>query len=87
MQVRKAKCTWRENQDPEWSGESLQRIFHNDSIYPPAIFQDLVEYAWKEWRSGEIDDAQVKIELNELADWLNAITEAKPNTEFWGKYF
>lgn len=87
MQVRSAKCRWRENLDPEWSGETLEQIMNNDSIYPPAIFQSLVEHVWKEWRKSEINDGQVNAELNELATWLNIITRAKPDTEFWHKYF
>lgn len=87
MQGRNAKCRWLEDSDPEWSGEPLKHIMSNDKIYPPEIFQGLIEHAWKEWRNGEINDEQVKVELNELASWLNIITQAKPATEFWRKYF
>lgn len=85
--ARSTQCTWRDNLDPEWSGESLRHILENDSIYPPATFQDLVEHAWKSWRNGELDAAAVNEELQALANWLNAITSAKPDTEFWKKYF
>lgn len=84
---RSAKCTWRENLDPEWSGECLDGILQNDLIYPPSIFPRLIKHAWLSWRSGEIDDAAVDTELNALATWLNVITKAKPDTEFWKKYF
>ena len=87
VQARKARAKWRDNRDPEWSGESIQRIMRNDHIYPPAVTQDLFEHVWKEWRSGKITDQVAETELQELATWLNAVTRAKPNTEFWNSYF
>jgi len=87
MEMRSAGCIWRENLDPEWSGESLVRILGNDSICPPAIFQDLIEHAWKSWRMHELDDSAVNEELQAVAKWLNEITERKPRSEFWRKYF
>jgi len=87
MQVRTAKATWRENRDPEWTGESIQRIMNNDHIYPPQITQNLFEHVWKEWRNGEINDQQANAELQELAGWLNTVTQSKPRTDFWCKYF
>jgi hypothetical protein len=85
--ARSTKCIWRENLDPEWIGESLRHILENDSIYPPAIFEDLIEHAWISLRNGELNDTDLKDELQALACWLNEITRAKPNTEFWRKYF
>ena len=87
MHPRITICTWHDNIDPEWSGEGLEKTLRNDSIYPPSIFQDLVEHAWKEWRVGELDDAEVNAELQELASWLNKITLSKPDTDFWKGYF
>ncbi len=84
---RSSVCTWRENLDPEWSGESLRDILGNDSIYPPAILEDLIEHAWLSWRNGELDSTAVNDELQAVARWLNEITKAKPNTDFWRKYF
>ena len=85
--ARSATCTWIENRDPEWSGESLRHILENDSIYPPAILQNLIEHAWVSWRNGELDSSAVNEELQVVASWLNEITKAKPNTNFWKKYF
>ncbi len=82
-----AKCTWRENLDPEWSGESLRHILENDSIYPPSILQDLIEHAWVSWRNGELDGSAVNEALQAVANWLNETTKAKPDTDFWRKYF
>lgn len=82
-----AKCIWRENIDSEWTGESLENILNNDSIYPPTIFQELIEHAWKSWRDHILDDTSVTKELHVLAAWLNEITKHKPETEFWSKYF
>jgi hypothetical protein len=87
MQVRVAKCTWRENVNPEWSGKTLEGILNNDMIYPPSILQDLIERAWKAWRDGEIDSVQVDTELQELGAWLNTVTKSKPRTDFWKRYF
>lgn len=87
MLPRKTKCTWIDNQDPEWSGESLYRILSNDSIYPPEVFQDLIVHAWTEWRNGTLDNHQVRVELEALQDWLNQITRTKPNSKFWSGYF
>ena len=87
MQARCARAEWKEDHDPEWSGEPLARIFVNDSITPPHNVQDLFEYAWMRWRDGQLNDAQVSDELHELETWLNTITKAKPRTDFWSGYF
>ena len=87
MTLREAMATYVENLDPEWSGESLQRIMNNDSIYPPAITQSLFQRAWLAWRDGELDDAQVAQELELIAEWINKVTEAKPDSDFWRAYF
>src|SRR5207302_1805793 len=71
---RSAKATWHDGRDPEWTGEALERILRNDAISAPAIFQDMIEHAWLEWRKGELDDARVGEELRELAEWLNKTT-------------
>lgn len=84
---RTARCTWLENLDPKWDGERLEGILNNDSIYPPAEFEDMFEYAWKAWRNGDINDKTVDQELQAVADWLNTITRTKPQTDFWGLYF
>ncbi|MGR5129963.1 hypothetical protein [Photobacterium swingsii] len=84
---RVAKATYVENRDPEWSGESLQRIMNNDSIYPPEITQDLFQRTWLAWRDGELDNSQVAQELEQVAEWINKVTEAKPDSDFWQKYF
>lgn len=87
MGPRKSRCIWRDGMDPEWQGESIEDILRNDSIYPPAILPDLFEHVWKSWRDGTLDDAEARTELESVAAWLNAITAAKPSTDFWQKYF
>jgi hypothetical protein len=84
---RVATCGWRDNLDPVWAGEDLEAILRNDSIYPPSILPRLLEHVWTSWRSSEIDDAAAEQELQALADWLNTITRAKPDTKFWRTYF
>jgi hypothetical protein len=87
MTTRKGKCTWKDNVDPVWTGESLQHMLQNDSIYPPAIFQDLIEHLWKSWRDGEINSEQTNTEFQEIISWLNEITKTKPKSDFWKRYF
>lgn len=87
MQVRSCRATYSENLDPQWSGELIESIMNNDMIYPPAITQDLFERAWLAWRNGELDDQDVAKELQAVAEWINTVTEAKPNTDFWKSYF
>lgn len=85
--ARSVRATYREHLDPEWTGEPLVDILRNDSIYPPEIFQRLIEYAWLAWRGGELTDESVQEELQALADWLNEITKSKPSSDFWRGYF
>lgn len=85
--ARATKATYRDNLDPEWNGEPLVDILQNDSIYPPVIFQNLIEHAWLTWRSGELSSEAVEQELKELEKWLNEITKGKPSTDFWNEYF
>ncbi|WP_394179659.1 hypothetical protein [Marinomonas posidonica] len=87
MQVRAATAVWRENLDPEWQGETLERIMSNDHIPAPAILPQLLEHAWEEWRNGDINDAQLQTELEQLANWLNIVTKNKPDSQFWSNYF
>lgn len=87
MMAREGKCTWKDSYDPVWTGESLQDMLQNDLIYPPAIFQDLVEHLWTSWRNSEISSTQAQTELHEITSWLNEITKVKPKSDFWSKYF
>ncbi len=82
-----AKYIWQENIDPKRDGENLVDILENDSIYPPAIFEELLGHAWKSWRDGELDNSSVNKELQALANWLNQISKSKPATDFWSIYF
>jgi hypothetical protein len=84
---RTARCEWRENLDPIWVGESIMSILSNDMIYAPKILPDLLEYAWRKWREGQLDNAGVAAELQALADWQNQITGHKPKSDFWNTYF
>lgn len=83
----KAKATCRENHDPEWSGEALEHLMNRDGIYPPAIGQRMFEHVWLEWRKGNINDRQAVLELEEIAAWLNVISQHKPKSEFWQRFF
>ena len=87
MGIRKSKCVWQENRDPIWQGEPVEAILRNDSIYPPTILPDLLEHLWISWRNGEINESDAQTELDAMINWLNTITKAKPETDFWRKYF
>lgn len=87
LSPRIAICKWQENGAPDWTGETFEQILRNDSIYPPSIFQDLIEHLWICWRNGDIPADSVNTELQTVITWLNLITEAKPQTEFWSAYF
>jgi hypothetical protein len=87
MGVRKCKATYDDCTDPIWTGELIDKIMGNDSIYPPVITQDLFEYAWKSWRNGDLNDQEVTKELTMVAVWINTVTKAKPQSNFWQGYF
>jgi len=87
MGPRRALCTWREDRDPLWAGEPLARMLANESICPPEDFEDFVCHVWQAWRRGDIQGEDAGTELRALVDWLNAITRAKPRTDFWRRYF
>lgn len=82
---------YRDNLDPEWEGfwgrNSLQKIMNNDMIYPPEIIPDLFQRVWLAWKDGELNDEEVIFELEQIAKWINHVTEGKPKTDFWKAYF
>ena len=82
MGARTATCAWKKKQDPLWKGETLRDILENDQIYPPAVFQNLVEHAWKSWRNGELGNDEVRNELQALIEWLHKTTEKSQKQSF-----
>lgn len=91
--MKHAVCSWVEDRDPKWSGHNegvgnpLENILENDSIYPPTVFVRAIEYAWTEWRDGNLNDQQVQDELQKLCEWVNEVSRSKPKTSFWQKMF
>lgn len=85
--ARRCEATWSETADPTWKGESLVGTMKNDSIYPPDGIEGLIEYLWREWRDGRFNVEQLQSELTAFAEYINASTAAKPNTEFWRRTF
>ncbi len=85
--LRGSTATYRDNLDPEWTGESLSRILRNDSIAPPEHFQAMIEHLWLEWRDRAMTYEDVDAELQAVVAWLNETTRSKPATDFWKKYF
>jgi len=90
MEIRRtpsvARCNFRERLDPEWVGDDLISILHNEYVYAPAILPSLFKYAWLSWRSGEINEEELPSELEALAQWLNEISRVKLSTDFWRAY-
>lgn len=83
---RVATCTGLDDDDPRWEDkERPKSILKLASICPPAGFAKMLVRAWLAWRDGELEDSAVVAELNLLADWLNAMTRAKPRSEFWDR--
>ena len=89
----KAVLTWVEGRDAVWSGDMPMRghplvdILQNDSIYPPTVFVQALEFAWLAWRNHELDDAEVEAEVSSLFDWVNEVSRTRPTTEFWRRKF
>lgn len=91
--IKKATCSWRDNQDPEWSGHRhitgnpLINILEDDHIYPPKVFVSALEHAWKDWRNDELSNEQIEFEVITLCEWLNAVTQNKPKSDYWRTIF
>jgi hypothetical protein len=88
-----ALCSWVEGKDPKWSGYNentgnpLENILKNDSIYPPTVFVRALEHLWMAWRDGTLDDQKAEKEVQELFDWVNETTRSRPKSEFWRSVF
>ncbi len=85
--ARECAAVWSDNTDPQWSGEPIVGTMQNDSIYPPEGLESLIEHLWRGWRDGQLDAQQLQTELNAFADYINASTHAKPDTDFWRGIF
>lgn len=76
-----------------WSGHNsnignpLLNILSDDSIYPPTVFIKAIKYAWESWRAKELSDEQLESELKLLANWVNIVSENKPDSEYWISQF
>ncbi len=75
--------------NPEWVhwGKGLFHIMNQEGVYPPNIFPKLLEHLWSQWATGEIKFENLQDELNVLANYVNASTEAKPDNSFWAEHF
>ncbi|WP_066018647.1 hypothetical protein [Endozoicomonas atrinae] len=81
-----SKAIWVDQSDPEWNEDLIKRLESNH-ISPPSKVRYSFETAWKSWRSGELDDVQIKQEIQLIADWINAASKALPHSEFWNDKF
>lgn len=84
---RECAAVRQEGADPVWGGEPLVRTMKNDSIYPPDGIEGLLEFLWRAWRNGELGIEQLQSELTEFANYINASTHAKPQSDFWRGIF
>lgn len=76
------------DRDPVWNDvNNIWRMLANDHIYPTEKLPDMLEYVWRAWRNGDLQGDDVQAELDELAEFVNATTRAKPRTQFWKSYF
>lgn len=88
-----ALCSWVDNEDPRWTGHNdnlghpLEKMLENDLVYPPTVFARAIQHAWISWRDGDLDDEQARIEVQGLSDWLNTVTQNRPNTDYWRGVF
>ncbi len=85
--ARKCAAVWSETTDPTWEGEPLVRTMKNDSIYPPDGIEGLIEFLWRAWRDAQLDREQLQDELTAFVNYVNASTNAKPETDFWRGIF
>ena len=82
-----AIATYVEGGDPTWENrEGVFDMLHNDTIYPPKIIPDALEYLWLEWKNRGMSEAEVQQEANAIAEYINACSRAQPNTRFWNGY-
>ena len=83
----KTRCFIGDNGDPEWPGydrtaeHPLQVIWRNDHIHVPDAVPDALEAIWWRWRNGEVEDDTLLTELDDLFEWVNAITSSRPSNE------
>lgn len=69
------------------TGNPLLNILSDDSIYPPSVFIDAINYAWESWIAGELSDEQLESELILLVNWVNIVSKNKPDSEYWISQF
>ena len=88
-----AVCSWVESRDPKWSGNDenignpLEKMLETDSIYPPTVFIQALESAWRAWRDGKLADQTCQEEVRQLCEWVNEVSRSKPKTAFWQSVF
>jgi len=85
--ARKTAAIWSDTSDPTWEGEKLAATMTNDSVYPPHNLESLIEFLWREWRDGRFSKEELQAELTAFAEFINAATKAKPQTDFWRGVF
>ena len=87
-----ARCRIDEHGILDWSGHGgsenpFLNMLADDHIHPPVVFISALEWAWEAWRKGEIQDEDLTSGLEELFEWVNATTEARPKSDFWRRCF
>jgi len=85
--VRKSVGHSDQGSDLKWEGQSLSSILRESSyLTSPDDLQSLIEFLWRDWRGESISNQDLEAGLNDLANWLKAINDAKPSTGILADY-
>ena len=61
----------------------LEANFRQDSINYPANIGFYMEWIWGDLHEKRIDDTEVQLRLQQLADWVSDIERSTPDTLTW----
>lgn len=90
---KEAKCLQKQDDTLNWTGHNqgtgnpLLNILNDDHIYPPSQFLNGLISAWKSWRTTELTDDELEVELNQLVNWVNESSRSKPKSDYWTGLF
>lgn len=85
---RKRKAVFTDNLGLTWQGrETLSDIMFNDHIYAPYRIEEMIGHVWTAWHDGSLKADDVQRELDGLAKYINASSQARPRSTFWDGIF
>lgn len=84
FEEKKAIWEWEyhKEEDFELAKKALLEIMESDNIYPPVNIPTLFWCVWRAWRNSDLNDEEAIFELEQIAKWINHVTESKPKTDF-----